>query len=61
MTLSIFHSLNFIKMMPPYEPLPEDLKIEFEFKKPFFSKLIIFDLDETLIHSKRDEEELENN
>ena len=48
-------------MMPPYEPLPEDLKIEFEFKKPFFSKLIIFDLDETLIHSKRDEEELENN
>ena len=31
----------------------------FKFKKAGFNKLLIFDLDETLIHSKRDEDELE--
>ena len=34
-------------------------KIDFRFKKAGFNKLLIFDLDETLIHMKRDEEELE--
>ena len=31
--------------------------INFKFKKPGFKKLIIFDLDETLIHCKREDPE----
>lgn len=37
-----------------YSPLNEFQKIKFKFKKQGFDKLIIFDLDETLIHVKRD-------
>jgi len=33
--------------------IPEEDKIEFKFTKPGFNKLVIFDLDETLIHTKR--------
>jgi hypothetical protein len=29
--------------------------VQFTFKKPGFKKLIIFDLDETLIHCQREE------
>jgi len=32
-------------------------KIPFKFKKPGFTKLLIFDLDETLIHSLRKEDD----
>lgn len=32
--------------------IPEEKKIDFKFKKPGFDKLLIFDLDETLIHTK---------
>ena len=38
------------------EVTPEE-EIEFKFKKPGFSKLLIVDLDETLIHSLRSEDE----
>ena len=34
--------------------------IEFKFKKPGFSRLLIFDLDETLIHTKRDQDEIQD-
>lgn len=37
----------------PIEPLPEDQKIKFKFKKKGFNKLLLFDLDETLIHVRR--------
>ena len=33
-------------------PMPQDKMIEFKFKKSGFKKLLIFDLDETLIHVK---------
>ena len=45
-----------ISVFPPVNPAS---KIDFQFKKKGFSKLLIFDLDETLIHSMRDEDELE--
>lgn len=32
--------------------IPEEKKIDFKFKKTGFDKLLIFDLDETLIHTK---------
>lgn len=35
------------------QQLTEDKMVEFTFKKPGFKKLLIFDLDETLIHVKR--------
>lgn len=50
MTLHIFHSINIIKQIKERPVLPEDLMIDFKFKKKGFNKLIIFDLDETLIH-----------
>lgn len=59
MTLRIFHSINFIKQIPAFPPISEERKIDFAFKKPGFTKLLIFDLDETLIHTKRDFDELE--
>ena len=37
-----------------YTPLQEHQKLDFKFTKPGFKKLLIFDLDETLIHVKRD-------
>jgi Dullard-like phosphatase family protein len=46
-----------------YQPLREEQKIKFKFKKPGFKKLLLFDLDETLIHVQRSligDEEFEN-
>lgn len=40
-----------------YEPLTEEQKIKFKFKKRGFNKLLLFDMDETLIHVKRRSEE----
>lgn len=40
--------------------LTSDQVIEFKFKKPGFTKLLIFDLDQTLIHSPRDQNEGED-
>lgn len=60
MTLRIFHSINFIKQLKEFPPIPEHKKVDFKFKKPGFDKLLIFDLDETLIHSLRDADELED-
>jgi TFIIF-interacting CTD phosphatase-like protein len=51
MTLRIFHSINFIKQLSQFPVIPESKKIDFKFKKEGFNKLLIFDLDETLIHS----------
>jgi len=36
-----------------FEPLTDDQKIKFKFKKKGYKKLLLFDLDETLIHVKR--------
>lgn len=57
MTFTIFHTLNAIKQVGIFPEIAEENKIDFEFKKPGFNKLIIFDLDETLIHSLRQEDE----
>lgn len=58
MTLRIFHSINFIKSLGVFSPVDEAQKINFRFTKTNFQRrLIIFDLDETLIHSIRDENE----
>ena len=40
--------------------MPEAYKIDFKFKKRGFKRLLIFDLDETLIHSKCDEEDYDD-
>lgn len=50
MTLHIFHSINIIKQIKEKPDLDHEQMIDFKFKKPGFNKLIIFDLDETLIH-----------
>jgi len=42
-------------MQEEYQEFPEDQKMPFTFKKKGFNKLVIFDLDETLIHVKRDD------
>lgn len=55
MTLHIFHSINIIKQIQDRPNVSELQKIDFEFKKEGFKKLIIFDLDETLIHCQREE------
>mgnify|MGYP001117285906 CR=1 FL=1 len=51
----MYHQLNWIKnqLQRDYEELPEFKKFDFKFKKQGFKKLLIFDLDETLIHVKR--------
>ena len=58
-TLNIYHSLALVKelMNQDYKPVSEDMKVDFKFKKKGFKKLLIFDLDETLIHCKCDEED----
>ena len=61
MTLHIFHSINIIKQIKEKPYLREDQMIDFKFTKPGFKKLLIFDLDETLIHCQKDEEINNNN
>jgi hypothetical protein len=43
-----------------YLEIADDKKINFKFKKPGFKKLVIFDLDETLIHCRRDKDEVDS-
>jgi hypothetical protein len=38
----------------PYDPMEDDNKLGFKFKKPGHNKLLLFDLDETLIHLRRE-------
>ena len=45
-------------MKTDYIELAEEQKIFFKFKKPGYDKLVIFDLDETLIHVKRDKDDI---
>jgi hypothetical protein len=58
MTLHIFHSINVIKQIKELPPLTDDQHIHFKFSKPGYNKLLIFDLDETLIYSLRDKDDL---
>jgi predicted HAD superfamily phosphohydrolase YqeG len=44
-------------MREDFQEFPEEERIDFKFKKPGFKKLLILDLDETLIHVKRDNED----
>lgn len=62
MTLRIFHSINYFKNLDAKPAIREEDKINFRFTKPGHDKLLIFDLDETLIHSIQDNcEELTHN
>lgn len=61
MTLHIFHSINIIKQIGPVPTLEDDQWVDFSFQKFGFSKVIIFDLDETLIHCQRETEGEEEN
>lgn len=56
-TYRLFSDLHKFKQVQHTVEVCEEEKIEFKFKKPGFSKLIIFDLDETLIHRIRKEED----
>lgn len=58
LTLHIFHSINQIKKIKDRPEILEEQIVDFKFKKPNCRKLIIFDLDETLIHVLRDAEDL---
>lgn len=58
MTLHIFHSINIIKQIKERPEIFEEQYVEFKFTKPGFKKLLIFDLDETLIHSLIEREDL---
>ena len=49
----IYHTINVIKHYQDIPTVQEKLKIDFKFKKEGFNRLIIFDLDETLICVKR--------
>ena len=58
LTSDMFIQLHMIKdifenLEEPYEPIKQEEKIKFKFKKSGFKKLLLFDLDETLIHVKR--------
>jgi hypothetical protein len=55
MTFHIFHAINIIKKIKVMPEIGEEQKIEFKFKKHNMKRLLIFDLDETLIHCQRDE------
>eukprot|EP00347_Sterkiella_histriomuscorum_P022253 403331138 len=59
LTLHIFHSINQIKKIREKPDIEEEQYVDFKFKKPNFKKLIIFDLDETLIHVLREAEDLQ--
>ena len=56
MTQDMFLQINKIKemMTTEYQELPPDKIIDFKFKKKGYKKLLLFDLDETLIHIWRD-------
>ena len=56
----MFRQIYLVKelMKTDYIELAEEEKIPFSFKKPGFDKLVIFDLDETLIHVKRDKDDI---
>lgn len=58
-SMQIIQAINIIQQIKHFPEIEEDQKIDFKFTKPGFDKLLVFDLDETLIHSKRDEDELE--
>ena len=49
--IQAINSIQQIKRFPPVDPVS---MVDFQFKKQGFNKLLIFDLDETLIHSMRD-------
>lgn len=57
----VFVQISKIKqLLTKYEYVErsDDEKLEFRLKKPGFKNLLIFDLDETLIHVMRDQEEV---
>ena len=57
--MQVIQAINIIQQIKEFPPIAAEDKIQFNFKKKGFNKLLIFDLDETLIHSKRDEDDLE--
>ena len=56
-TLRIVQTIGMIKEIKPIPTIKEHQKIDFKFKKAGFTKLLLLDLDETLIHTQRDQDE----
>ena len=57
----IYRQLAWIKctfLESDYQEIPEAQKIKFKFKKAGFKHLVLFDLDETLIHCRRGIDEI---
>ncbi|CDW74995.1 nli interacting factor-like phosphatase family protein [Stylonychia lemnae] len=53
LTLQIFHQINYIKQIDRLPQIYDDQIIQFKYKKPGFNKLLIIDLDQTLINCHR--------
>jgi len=53
-TIHIFQAINFLQNLPEISMDEINSKaFDFKFKKPGFSRIVIFDLDETLAHYVR--------
>ena len=50
-SLRIINTISMVKDVKQFNPIPPEQQIDFKFKKKGFDKLLLFDLDETLIHS----------
>ena len=59
MTIRIYQTINLIKQIEQFPTVPDLVKIDFEFKKKGVKKVLILDIDETLIHTKRDEDDVD--
>lgn len=57
MSIQVIQAINIIQQIEKFPEVAQKDKVQFTFKKEGFNKLLIFDLDETLIHSKREEYE----
>ena len=60
LTFVIYRQIAWIKCQffeAEYHEIPQSQKIDFKFKKSGYNKLVIFDVDETLIHCRRDKDE----
>ena len=55
--MHVIQAMNIIQQITQFPEVTPEEKIKFTFKKEGFNKLLIFDLDETLIHSKDEDDD----